>query len=144
MFCHGNHEDHCCYIKGRKCDNLLEGEQILVFLETLVYSLDGSLDSVKDLSVGVSFACSIPLEITARKILKENTLPDKEELITEWLTHYKYGPIADIWVELGLPYSYCTDYGPKQGQCCFSESYTLNYERANNIPVSVRKLRRFL
>lgn len=145
MLCHGNPDgDHCCYVNGQRCSNLLEGPEILAAVNALIaqYNFKGPVNNAaKLLPEGITFACHVALKVLAEHFDATGQLADRATFEANWAAHPDYQVVADAWEALGKPRSWCPEYGPAEGQCCFAEDETTNATKANGIPVTVRNLR---
>jgi hypothetical protein len=145
MLCHGNpSNDHCCYVNGVRCVNLLEGPEILAAVEALItqYNFQGQANNAAKLfDDGITFACHVALKVLAAHLDATGQLIDRATFETNWAAHPDYQAVADVWESLGKPRSWCPEYGPSEGQCCFAEDATTNNTKANGIPVTIRNLR---
>jgi hypothetical protein len=124
--CHGNPTEHCCWVDGQRCPNLLEGPQVLAAVEALIvqYDFKGQANNAaKLLDDGITFACHVALKVLAAHLNATSQLADRATFEAAWTAHPDYQPIADAW------------------QCCFAENATTNATKAAGIPVSVRNLR---
>jgi hypothetical protein len=142
--CHGNPTEHCCWVDGQRCPNLLEGPQVLAAVEALIvqYDFKGQANNAaKLLDDGITFACHVALKVLAAHLNATSQLADRATFEAAWTAHPDYQPIADAWEAIGKPRSWCPEYGPAEGQCCFAENATTNATKAAGIPVSVRNLR---
>ena len=143
--CHGNPDgDHCCYVNGQRCGNLLEGPEVLAAVEALIvqYNFKGQANNAaKLLDDGVTFACHVALKVLAAHLNSAGGLPSRATFEAAWAAHPDYQPVADVWEAAGLPRGYCPQFGPAQGQCCFAESEQTNTAKAAGIPVTIRNLR---
>jgi hypothetical protein len=144
MLCHGNPSEHCCWVAGVRCVNLLEGPQVLAAVEALIvqYNFKGPANNAaKLLDDGITFACHVALKVLAASIASTGQLPGRTAFEAAWTAHPDYQSVADAWELIGKPRSWCPEYGPAEGQCCFAEDQATNDTKAAGIPVQVRNLR---
>jgi hypothetical protein len=144
MLCHGNPDQHCCWVNGVRCSNLLEGPQILAAVEALItqYNFQGPLNNAARLMPeGITFACHVALKVMAAHLDVTGQMIPRSTFETNWAAHPDYDHVADAWEAIGKPRDWCPKYGPAEGQCCFSEPEPVNATKANGIPVSIKNLR---
>ena len=147
MFCHGNpvvNGDQCCWVNGQRCVNLLEGQEVADAVQAQVdlYNFKGQANNLANrIGDGVNFACHVAIKVLAESVDASNQLPDRAAFEAAWTAHPDYQSVADAWEAIGKPRSWCPEYGPAEGQCCFAEDPLTNDGRGAGIPVEVRSLR---
>ena len=150
MFCHGNpvvNGDHCCWVDGARCPNLLEGQEVAdaVQVQIDLYNFKGPANNLaRKLGDGINFACGVAIKVIAESIDSTSQLPDRPTFEAAWTAHADYQAIADAWEAMGKPRSWCPEYGPAEGQCCFAEDQATNDTRGAGVPVELKNLRRAL
>lgn len=145
MLCHGNPDgDHCCYVNGQRCPNLLQGQEVADAVQAQVafYNFKGPAKNLSSrIGDGINFACHVAIKVIAEHASNTRDLPDRATFEAAWSAHPDYQAIADTWESIGKPRSWCASYGPAENQCCFAEDQATNDTKAAGIPVQVRNLR---
>lgn len=145
MLCHGNPDgDHCCWVNGIQCPNLLAGQQVAdaVQAQVTLYNFKGPANNLAArIGDGITFACHVAIKVIAAEIDANKAMPSRAGFEANWAAHPDYQPIADAWEALGKPRNWCPTYGPAENQCCFAEDQATNDTKAAGIPVTVRNLR---
>lgn len=145
MPCHGNPTgDHCCYVNGTVCSNLLVGAAITTAIDAGIASrkIKGQARTLaRTLNDGVTHVCGAAIKVQLDHIAATGALPARAVFEAAWSAHPDYAPVAAVWASLGKPANWCATFGPAEQQCCFAEPVAVNDSKMNALPVEVRGIR---
>lgn len=153
-FCHGNgnlNTDGCCWVGGEICPNrwkivdgrILKGASLtdLGTVEDFAASVSNNPNIQKritDQAQSLTFACSVAVDVL---VADPSLLDDRPGFEAAWAAHQDYQPIADAWESIGKPRSWCPEYGPGEGQCCYAEDEATNAAKGATLTTSAVAIR---
>lgn len=138
-FCHGKgnlETDGCCWVNGVICHNrwkivdgrIKEGPNLTdlgtpaEFAATITNN-NAARQRIVDQATGIVFACRAAINAL---IAQPALLNNRTGFEAAWAARPEYQPVADAWEALGKPRNWCPQYGPAEGQCCYSEEEVVN------------------
>lgn len=153
-FCHGKGNqdtDGCCWVDGAICANrwkivdgrILEGPDLVdrgtvVDFAASVTNNRQARRRIVDQATGLTYACKVAVDVLATD---SALLNDRAGFEAAWAAHPDYQPVADVWASHGKPRSWCPEYGPAEGQCCYAEDEATNAERRATLTSSAVTIR---
>lgn len=153
-FCHGSGNlagDGCCFVAGQVCalrwkivdGRIKEGPQLVDRGTVAEYAASvtnnrQAQQRIIDQAQGVTFACKAAVEVVASD---SKLLTDRAGFESAWAAHPAYQAVADQWEAIGMPRSYCPQFGPAEGQCCYAESESVNLAKCSALSASAVQIR---
>lgn len=153
-FCHGNGDqarDGCCWVGGVICVNrwkivdgrIKQGPDLLDRGTVEEYAARQSnspkiQQAIIDQAQALTYACRIAVGVISAD---PRLVDDRVGFEAAWAAHVDYQPVADAWEAIGKPRSWCPEYGPAEGQCCYAEDETVNAERRASLSAAAVQIR---
>lgn len=153
--CHGqggpDQVDGCCYVNGAPCPLRwkIDGQQVyegpdMVPLGNVEQAVSTYVNGTPKRNRGVEqlqnvvYACRAAVIAIAED---GNRVTDRAAFEAAWTAYDGYQPVADHWQSIGRPREWCPQYGPPEGQCCFSEDEATNQAKAGALHVNAVEVR---
>ena len=153
-FCHGKGNldtDGCCWVNGVICANrwkivdgrIKEGPELtdkgtVAEFAASVTNNKQAQDRIIAQAQGLIYACRAAVNVI---IAQPALLNNRAGFEAAWAARPEYQPVADAWEAIGKPRAWCPQYGPAEGQCCYSEDEATNASKRSTLSVAAVQIR---